>query len=310
MKQPLVSAVVITYRIEKYIIDTLDSVFGQDYQNLEIVITDDNSPDNTFQIIKEYVAGYKGPHKVVINQNNPNLGIAGNVNKGIELSSGEYICLFDGDDVAYPNRVSKSLDIIQTYNVEGMTSNMEIIDSDSISRGLFFKEDNHVNDIYRARDMAEGKVLSGGAARMFSRRLAEVFGPLNTDCNTEDSTYLFRTILMGGIAYYPYPLVKYRIHGHNISLGENLFSRFDPQLIYNQYYKDLGVAKSIGSIKNIEFDILKGYIDRYLHNNLPKREISIRKNKLIKISQALRYFFNQQYSIKEVFRLIIFAINQ
>lgn len=263
MDRPLVSAVVITYKAEKYIKETLDSVFSQNYENLEIVITDDNSPDNTFEIIKEYVSSYKGNSKVILNQNNPNLGIAGNVNKGINLSHGDYICIFDGDDVAYPNRISQSLDIILKHQVKGMTSNMDIINGAGTRIGLFDTDTYSDSVVFGIDEYLSGKAKNGGASRMFSRELVNLYGDLNEDCNTEDTTYFFRNLLSGGIAYCHHPLVKYRIHGNNISKGANLYERFNPVLIYNQYNKDFETAQHFKIISQQQIDKVSKFLEDY-----------------------------------------------
>lgn len=91
---PLVSIFAVTYNQEQYVDDMLDGVFAQDYPNLEIVISDDNSTDATWEIVTARVEAYvkdRGLHRVIINRNSRNLGIIGNVEKAIELSHGELL---------------------------------------------------------------------------------------------------------------------------------------------------------------------------------------------------------------------------
>lgn len=300
MENVLVSAVVITYKQEQYIKQTLDSVFAQDYDNLEIVITDDNSPDSTFSIIQEYVRDYTGPHKVIINQNVPNLGIAGNVNKGVALSHGEVICLFDGDDISLPNRVSKSVKLMQENGVEGGTLNMEYINKNSRSTGFYVEPIGDVTKIFGIKDYLSDNYITGGAARMFSRKLADFFGPLNEDCLTEDSTYMFRTFLMGGAVFNYEPLVKYRIHDNNISNYHSLKTRFDPVKIYNQYQKDLNLAfdKSIITIQ--EKNEIQSKINLYKKSQVAIREVYLTKGFLNRVIKALSYYFKPGYTLLDI----------
>ena len=88
----MVSLCILTYTQERYIRETVEGALSQDYPNLEIVISDDNSTDSTFRIIKEMTAGYVGPHSLIVNQNSPNKGIIEHVNRVVfELSHGDYI---------------------------------------------------------------------------------------------------------------------------------------------------------------------------------------------------------------------------
>ena len=78
------------FKQERFIEEAVRSALSQDYSPLEIVISDDCSPDNTFSIIEELIANYNGPHKIVLNRNERNLGLAENINgQTLELGSGE-----------------------------------------------------------------------------------------------------------------------------------------------------------------------------------------------------------------------------
>ena len=73
-KLPLVSFCIVAYKAEKYIREAIEGAFSQDYPNLEIIMSDDCSPDKTFDIMKEMAAQYSGPHKIKLNQNKENAG--------------------------------------------------------------------------------------------------------------------------------------------------------------------------------------------------------------------------------------------
>ena len=87
MPAPRLSLVVMSYRQEAYIADTVASAFASDYPDLEIVLTDDASPDGTFQIMREMAAAYRGPHRIVLNRNAQNLGLIGHVNHLFNLAT-------------------------------------------------------------------------------------------------------------------------------------------------------------------------------------------------------------------------------
>lgn len=97
MKNPFVSLIIPVYNSEQYVKRCLDSVFGQDYDNYEVICIDDGSSDNSAKIIGEYDARYYYQE---------NAGQAAARNKGIELAEGEWICFVDADDAIEPNYLS------------------------------------------------------------------------------------------------------------------------------------------------------------------------------------------------------------
>ncbi|WP_289105350.1 glycosyltransferase family 2 protein [uncultured Bacteroides sp.] len=84
--KPLFSFLLITYNQEKYITDAFNSLINQTYRNYEIIISDDNSKDNTFEICKELTEKYNGDIRIILHRNIINKGIGGNFQQAYELS--------------------------------------------------------------------------------------------------------------------------------------------------------------------------------------------------------------------------------
>lgn len=101
MTKGLVSVVLPIYNVEKYIDCCVQSVVSQSYENLEIILVDDGSPDNCPQICDEWARRDK--RIKVIHKQNEGLGMARNT--GIENATGEYICFFDSDDYIARNTI-------------------------------------------------------------------------------------------------------------------------------------------------------------------------------------------------------------
>ena len=113
---PLVSFCILTYNQEKFIEDAIKGALSQEYDNLEIIISDDGSTDRTYDIAKNLIDNYKGPHKVILNRNNPNLGIREHCNKLLyELAKGEYILLAAGDDISAPERTKEYVNLFEKF---------------------------------------------------------------------------------------------------------------------------------------------------------------------------------------------------
>ena len=106
--KPLVSVLIPTYNSELYIKNTLESILNQTYKNLEIVVIDDASTDNTVEILKRYK-----DERIKLYVNSKNLGISGNMNKGIRLSHGKYLAIMDADDWSYPYRIEEQVHLME-----------------------------------------------------------------------------------------------------------------------------------------------------------------------------------------------------
>lgn len=110
-----VSIIIPVYNSEKYISRCLDSIINQSYKNIEVLVINDGSSDNSLKILKEYEKKYNNI-KVIDKENE---GVAITRNKGIKLATGDYIMFIDNDDFidsdyleSYINSVSNDVDIV------------------------------------------------------------------------------------------------------------------------------------------------------------------------------------------------------
>lgn len=95
MIEPLVSIIVPIYNVSEYIELSIETICCQKYKNIEIVLVDDESPDNSIDIAKSVVEKYGVNYKII---NQKNKGLPGARNTGIRNCSGDYVCFIDSDD--------------------------------------------------------------------------------------------------------------------------------------------------------------------------------------------------------------------
>lgn len=108
---PLVSIIVITYNSGKYVLETLESAKAQTYQNIELIISDDGSSDNTIEICQNFLEQNKGRFvNTLLITVEKNTGIPANCNRGLKASKGEWFKLIAGDDILMPNCISSFVD--------------------------------------------------------------------------------------------------------------------------------------------------------------------------------------------------------
>lgn len=110
----LISIVVPVYKVEKYLPKCIESIRKQTYENLEIILVDDGSPDNCGMLCEQYAKAdtrIKVIHK-------PNGGLSDARNAGIDIATGRYISFVDSDDYIHPQMIELLLDAIKHENAD------------------------------------------------------------------------------------------------------------------------------------------------------------------------------------------------
>ena len=105
---PLITFVLVAYDQEQFIAEAVQGAFSQTYSPLEIILSDDCSPDRSFKIMQAQAKAYQGPHEVHVRRNQQNLGLIQHINSLMQLVNGELVVIAAGDDVSLPSRVART----------------------------------------------------------------------------------------------------------------------------------------------------------------------------------------------------------
>ena len=114
--KPLVSVIVPVYNGEKHLTATLNSIINQDYEDIEIIVVNDASTDNTLNLAGKVLKNSKRAFKIINHEKN--LGVSAARNHGLDASNGEYIWFCDSDDLAEKNFVSSLYKEIEDTNAD------------------------------------------------------------------------------------------------------------------------------------------------------------------------------------------------
>lgn len=114
MEKPLVSVIVPVYNAVQYLTQCLDSILGQTYKNLEIILVNDGSTDESGKVCDDYKK--KDSRVVVIHQENR--GVSSARNNGLKHMTGEWLCFVDADDVVQTNYIEYLYNLANTFNAE------------------------------------------------------------------------------------------------------------------------------------------------------------------------------------------------
>ena len=203
----------ISYRQAGTVGAAIAGALAQTYQPLEILVSDDASGDGTWAAIQAAVAGYAGPHRLVLNRNPVNLGIGAHLSKLVALSRGELLFVTAGDDVSLPQRCARTVAawLAQGRRPDLIASALVDIDAGGAGHGLIQPAD--LARWRSAADWAACRPQVIGAGQAWTRRLFERFGPLPAGTVAEDLILVFRAIVSGGAITLTEPLVQYRRGG-------------------------------------------------------------------------------------------------
>lgn len=234
---PKVTVGILTYNHALFITECILSLEKLEYENLEIIISDDCSRDNTAEIIAQTIPKISIANNVIFNRNENNLGIAGNINKVFyELASGDFFITLGGDDYFSEAYITESLKLfVDDPDLQMIDYNGYIVKNDLIYPPLdpiFEKKLFTISD-----HLAYDKISSFAPGRIFRRNLMDDFLPLATSCPTEDTVLVNRALLVGKLLRINKPVVFYRKHENNLSSKAGL-QKMNHLQITIQYLKD------------------------------------------------------------------------
>lgn len=213
------SILFVAYNQANFIAEAIQAAMAQDHPDLELVVCDDASTDDTRLILEDELTRCPAHITVVRAHSEKNVGLLANFNRGIAACSGDVIVPMAGDDVSMPNRVSAVVgEFNRNPNCMLVFSDWRRIDAKGRqlpgaakkTRMRVFSYGKHVDDIYGGSPVY-------GAAAAYHRTLPKVFGPMRIGHHPEDRCYWVRALLLGEVRYLAEPLIHWRTHTTNIN---------------------------------------------------------------------------------------------
>jgi glycosyltransferase involved in cell wall biosynthesis len=199
-----------TYNGEQYLIEQLESLINQTYENLEIIIFDDRSSDGTMDILKAFASR---DTRLSVIQNEKNLGYVKNFEKAIYQCKGKYIALCDQDDVWELNKIERLVNAINDSLL--IYHDSQLIDV----KGNPLKKVSDLMNMYRGNSPLPFLFYNciSGHSCLFNNQLIPILkatGGFNPKL-FHDWWIAFLAAYHGVIAYIDEPLVKYRQHSNS-----------------------------------------------------------------------------------------------
>lgn len=303
----IVSVVVVTYNSENFIIETLESIKKQSYKEIELIISDDFSKDNTLKIVEQW-KNFNEEHfkKIIVLESQFNQGIAKNLNRGLKKAQGEWIKIIAGDDILHEKCVESNAKHIKK------DENIKIVFSKVMKFKEVFNEKNFCGVLPSKKEqinftksssqqfsnlLFRGCTFTAAPTAFIKKELLEKIDYFDENYEIEDyPTWLKITKEGIKLEFLDEITVYYRIHSNSFSSQPNCC--FSEKMLKNEMevYKDY--KKGIKGKLNLK-------IGRQL-NYLGKIYTIKKGNKKIKIlSRVLFFMSNPIWYIDKITKILI-----
>lgn len=238
---PFVTVVTPSYNHAKYIRHTIDSVLSQDYPNIEFVLLNDGSTDNTHEILKEYGDRFYW-------ETQPEMFQTATINKGWVMTKGEIITWLNSDDSFYPGAISKSVEYLMNHPETG------VVFGDT----MYTNDDG--GDIYRSQ-LPNGfsyfdfvvnceNVIPQPSA-FIRRDVINKVGYLDSQLDYfMDWDLWLRAGLHFKIDYFPELLSTYRLHQNSKTVSKTIEAAPELEIIYKKFFSRDDVPENIREAEN------------------------------------------------------------
>lgn len=274
MDNLLVTIAIPCYNHEVIVQDSIRSVINQTYKNIEFIIIDDGSTDQSVNKIKEMLIECEQRFTRFEFRDRPNKGLCNTLNEALEWAQGDYFCVIASDDQMLPEKTSLQISSFKSDTV-GVFGGVNIINNKNqilSSRVREYSETGFEDILLNKHDLP-------ASSQMFKTDILRQVGGYNPNVKVEDWDLLLRmSKLNKKMVYIPQLLINYRKHDSNIS-SDNTFMYTEMIKILDQYVDEPKYAQALYIVKK-----------RLLVN--PMKKISKLKAFFLKIKILLEYKFN------------------
>lgn len=209
-QQPLVSIVIPCYNHSQFVQETIQSVIDQDYENIELIIIDDGSKDNSVEVIQEMIPACEERFVRFEFRYRPNKGLCATLNEALEWCEGEYFSPLASDDIALPHKTSFLIKKHQQYDAAVVFGSARKFNSEKAGEDLLLNCEHTLKDLMFIKNMP-----AAPASLMRTDIIRNVGGFLE-GVALED-LYMWLKLTSNGEKLYSFPevVVKYRDHEAN-----------------------------------------------------------------------------------------------
>lgn len=229
---PAISVVMAAFNAEPFIGEAIESVLGQTFSDLELIVVDDASTDGTGEVVARF-AQLDG--RVRILRNETNRGTGASLNRGIAAARADLVGRLDADDICLPHRFERQLQALrQDPDLVVSGTYLQYINADGDTLGISEAGPSSDEDFARLRERGEPAMVMGGTALMRRDAFDEVGGFDPEFRSAEDLDLFSRMAHLGKVVAIPEPLLLYRIHRGSLVLTTFFEGRRNHRLVQHR----------------------------------------------------------------------------
>lgn len=279
MKVPRVSILMPVYNNGDYVAEAIESMLGQTFGDFELIVLDDCSTDHSREVIEDF-----SDKRIIYHRNEKNLGLANNLNVGLDMARGELIARMDGDDISLPDRLQVQVDFLDknpdidlcSCGLEkfGQETDVWIRESDPEQvkiTMMFYSPVLHATSVWRRASFEKHDL----------RYRQEAFP-------AEDYDLWARAVFHCRLTNIPDVLYRYRIHGIQVTKTDDRVSQRDRQIRLDYLRK---------ALPNLAEEEIVEFIERFIE----KKALNLNSAQALKTiyqgvlqANAKSRFFNQE----------------
>lgn len=275
MNNTLVTVGVALYNHENYIVKCLESIVKQTYKNIELIVIDDGSTDNSYRVAKNYLESQNNNKNFVI-KTRENRGMCKTLNEIVHLAKGRYISFVGSDDYWYLNKIELQANFLDLHQdiVLVHSNSMHIDENDNIVKKTDFSKLINRGNVYEAMIYGVGGINT--PSHLYRTSVYKEIGYYDENFRFEDTDFWLRLTKNHLIGFIDKELAYCRRHGNNLSDNKNRLKFYNEELIkiYKKNIDDLKllkyiVCKTLGksykrALRTLEFRYFFSFFMRYL----------------------------------------------
>ncbi len=228
---PLATVIVLCYNQEQFVITCLESILAQTYSNIQMIIIDDHSRDNSVEVIHHWITKNEIQCTFIIHTENQ--GICKTINHALTYATGKYITIIASDDLWLPEFIEKYVQIHENWGVElgfvyGQTYVMDENGTD-LNKVMRYLEKPYEGYVYEK--LLERNFIAANSVVMKKECLDKV-GPYDENLSYEDYDMWLRLTREYPVAFCPQILSKYRLVNTSMTKTKHKEKRISRALIY------------------------------------------------------------------------------
>lgn len=265
-----ISVIMGIYNCANTLPEAIDSLFEQTYTDFKLILCDDGSTDNTYQVANNYASRYSN---IILIRNDKNLKLAATLNKCLALVETEYVARMDGDDISLPTRLEKEINFLDAHPEYAVVSCPMIYFDETGNWG-----EGKANEIPTLDSFKSGAPHTHAPCLVRTKVMKEVGGytDIKRTIRVEDY-YLWYKIYKAGYRGYNLQEPLYKMRDDKNAMSRRTFkSRYNNFLIKKEVLNGLKIKRAfIHALPSL----LKGFVPYFFMRKLRKLKMKIKNER-------------------------------